>query len=84
MLLEDLIYALTSFVMESEHNYVTPNMAIEPADVGQRLYDAPIVAVGAADDSGWEIMKHPEAVGELFRTPREWICLLYTSDAADE
>lgn len=73
MLLEDLTYALTSFVMESEHNYVTPDMAIEPADVGQRLYDAPIVAVGAADDSEWEIMKHPEAVGELFRTPREWM-----------
>ena len=73
MLLEDLTYALTSFVMESEHNHVTPDMAIEPADVGQRLYDTPIVAVGAADDSGWEIMKHPEAVGELFRTPREWM-----------
>ncbi len=62
MLLEDLTYALTSFVMESEHNYVTSDMAIEPADVGQRLYDAPIVAVGAADDSEWEIINHPAAV----------------------
>ncbi len=56
MLLEDLTCALTSFVMESEHNYVTPEMAIDPADVGQRLYDAPIVADGSADDAQWEIM----------------------------
>lgn len=43
------------------------------ADVGQRLYDAPLVRVGAADDPEWEVLKRPEAVGHLFRTPKEWL-----------
>lgn len=29
--------------------------------------------VGAADDPEWEVLKRPEAVGHLFRTPKEWL-----------
>ncbi len=54
-------------------NYVTEAMALEADDVGKCLYDAPIVKIGSADDTLWEQMKGKEDVGELFRTPKEWL-----------
>lgn len=65
--------ALAEFVATSPLNYVTEQMALVPEDVGQRLYDAPIVKIGAADDPLWEALKAPQAVGELLRTPKEWM-----------
>lgn len=73
MLIEELIQDMADFVRKSPKNYVDESMALQPEDLGQRLYDAPIVKVGAAGDPMWEEMKQPEAVGPLFRTPEEWL-----------
>ena len=73
MSVEELTYALETYIRESPRNYVEEAMALVPSDVGQRLYDTPLVRVGSADDPEWEEMKRPEAVGHLFRTPKEWL-----------
>lgn len=73
MSVEELTYALETYIRESSRNYVDEAMALVPSDVGQRLYDTPLVRVGSADDPEWEEMKRPEAVGHLFRTPKEWL-----------
>ena len=64
MSVEELTYALETYIRESSRNYVDEAMALVPSDVGQRLYDTPLVR---------EEMKRPEAVGHLFRTPKEWL-----------
>ena len=71
MLIEELTHALDAYIRESPQNYVSEAMALAPSDIGQRLYDSPIVKVGSADDPEWEALKQPEAVGHLFRTPKE-------------
>ncbi|MBQ4503536.1 MAG: hypothetical protein II986_07710 [Alistipes sp.] len=71
--IESITAALSEVVRSSEHNYVSESMALTPEDVGKRLYDDPIIAIGSADDPMWEEMKAPQAVGTLFRTPKEWL-----------
>lgn len=71
--LEQIAQALSQALRESACNYVSEQMALCPQDVGQRLYDDPIVKIGSADDELWEELKAPEAIGYLFRTPKEWM-----------
>lgn len=71
-LLGELEEELSRYVKESEMNYVSESMALRKEDIGKRLYDSPILCVGSASDPMWEEMKRSEAVGELFRTPKEW------------
>lgn len=70
---ESILQALVEYVEKSPLNYITAEQALDPADVGQKLYDAPIIAIGSADDPMWEEMKQPQAVGSLFKTPKEWL-----------
>lgn len=71
--LEQITQALSQALRESACNYVSEQMALCPQDIGQRLYDDPIVKIGSADDELWEELKAPEAIGHLFRTPKEWM-----------
>lgn len=72
-LLEQLEKDLAEYVKTAPQNYVSEEMALCPEDLGQRLYDSPILTVGSADDSLWEKMKEPGVVGPNFRTPKEWM-----------
>ena len=38
MSVEELTYALETYIRESSRNYVDEAMALVPSDVGQRLY----------------------------------------------
>ncbi len=71
--IQTITSALAEAVRTSPHNYVSEQMALNPKDVGKRLYDEPIIAIGSADDSLWEALKAPQAVGSIFRTPKEWM-----------
>lgn len=72
-LLELFRHDLAEFVRNAEDNYVSGKMALCPEDLGQRLYDDPIISVGSADDPLWDKMKEPGVVGPCFRTPAEWM-----------
>ena len=71
--IEDITAALAEAVRTSPHNYVSEQMALVPEDVGKRLYDDPIIAIGSADDPLWDKLKEPQAVGAIFRTPKQWM-----------
>ncbi len=36
-------------------------------------YEEPLIRIGRADDPLWEEFKRPGAIGQLYRTPREWL-----------
>lgn len=65
--------ALADAFRRSEHNYVSEQMALDAHDVGKRLYDDPIIKIGSAVDPLWEELKSPQAVGHLFRAPKDWM-----------
>lgn len=71
--IEGITAALAEAVRTSPHNYVSEQMALAPEDVGKRLYDDPIIAIGSADDPLWDKLKEPQAVGAIFRTPKQWM-----------
>ena len=52
--IEDITATLAEAVRTSPHNYVSEQMALAPEDVGKRLYDDPIIAIGSADDPLWD------------------------------
>ena len=70
---EDILKALGDYVENSPLNVVTKEMAIEESDIGQKLYQRPIIAIGRADDPKWEELKQSQAVGRLFKSPKDWM-----------
>ena len=50
---EDIAAALAKYVAEHPHNTITSAQAISPQDVGEHMYEAPIIAVGDAADPLW-------------------------------
>ena len=69
----DLEGALAAFSQESPLNYVGESVAIAPEVVGLRMYDAPIVGYGAADDPWFDRLQNEEAVGHQFEKPDFWL-----------
>lgn len=70
---ENFLAAMQSYMLAHPHNYITKEQALAPEDVGQRLYDDPIIAIGDAHDPLWDTLKQPQVVGELVKTPEEWL-----------
>ncbi len=74
MTISELESKLAAFVNENPANYVDASYALKPEYVGTRFYDAPIIAVAAADDSLFTYLKeHKEAYGPTLRMPNEWL-----------
>ena len=57
-LLRQLEEDVTEFLMTSSLNYVSKQMAVEPQDIGMRLYDAPIFGVGSAEAQQPSVLRH--------------------------
>ena len=69
----DLLEAAVRFLDESAVNYLDAEVALRPDLAGMRFFDAPLMAVGAAGDPIFELLKSDEAVGPMFMTPEEWL-----------
>lgn len=61
------------FVKNSEFNYVSKEDAISEEFIGMQIFDQPIFAFASADDSEFNLLKGPTAVGEIFMLPSEWL-----------
>lgn len=70
---EVLIMSAESFTRNSEFNYISKDAAISDDVAGMRIYDAPILAFGSADDKLFEDLKKPSAIGGHFMLPKEWL-----------
>jgi len=70
---EEIRSLIARLFEETEGNVVTEEMGIDPAYAGIRMFDAPLVGFGAADDPLFETYKKPEAVGPWHMSPEEWL-----------
>lgn len=64
---------LRQFVNETAENFIKEQDALSPQLVGMRIYDEPIVGIGKANDELFTIFKKPDAVGEIFMDPEQWL-----------
>ena len=71
---KDLITEIAhNFVLNSEFNYLSKDLALEPQLSGMKLFDDPLFAFGLAQDVLFETLKDPKAVGSHFMLPGEWL-----------
>ncbi len=54
-------------------NRIEASYALRPELVGIKMFEPPLVCIGAADDPYFELCKQPHIVGEYHMTPKEWL-----------
>ena len=64
---------LAQFTLEDPTGRIAPDDALREDLAGLRMFDPPLVRVGAADDPLFEQFREPQAVGPLMRLPSEWL-----------
>ena len=70
---QNIINKISSFVKESESNFVSKEKALSPNLAGMKIFDTPLVAFGSATDALFLKMKAPEVIGDHFLLPTEWL-----------
>jgi hypothetical protein len=68
--LEDLA---ETFADTARQNHVSEGDAYDASYVNMRLFERPIISIGAADDKWFERMKEKGVIGEHFLLPRDWL-----------
>lgn len=68
-----LIDSAIHFVENSQHNFITSELAISDEVVGMKIFEAPIFAFGNAEDEKFSELKDPKAIGQHFLLPKEWL-----------
>lgn len=70
---QEFVSAVNDFVRTTPLNAVPANSALNTGLDGERLIDECIFTFGDASDPMFEELKQPQAVGPLFRAPKEWL-----------
>lgn len=70
---QDIARIAQEFVQNSDYNYVSKDNALLEELVGMKIFEEPIFAFGAADDEGFQMLKNPQAIGDHFLLPKEWM-----------
>ncbi len=70
---EALKAAATAFLLHHEGNAVSADDAMRDDLAGLTLFDAPVFAVGAADDPLFAELREPGAVHPEYALPEEWV-----------
>ena len=70
---QQILDEITRLYNDSPKNFITAEAAITPDLVGMKIFDAPIVSFGAADDPLFASFKDPAIIGPWFKTPEEWM-----------
>lgn len=65
--------AVSHFVETSEYNHVAQEIAISPQVAGIKMFEEPVLAFGSADDPYFNELKNPDAIGDHFLTPQQWL-----------
>ena len=69
----EIIAGAVQFVAASPGNYVSEEVALDPAFVGIQIFESPVFAIGAADDRLYEAYKDDNVIGRSFMSPIEWL-----------
>lgn len=70
---ENLQAAAAAFLRGCEENYISEEDALRPDLTGQRIYDAPLFGVAAADDPGFTALRDPAVVSPEVWLPNDWL-----------
>jgi epoxyqueuosine reductase QueG len=68
-----LIELFNEFVNVSPKNFVAPDLALKPELAGMRIFDEPLIGFADALDPYFAELKNPQAIGDHFMLPREWL-----------
>lgn len=69
----DLIKIAEDFIMSSEDNYISGEIAISESLIGMKIFDAPIFAFASANDESFMQLNEPSVIGEHFMPPGQWL-----------
>ena len=69
----EIIRSAKNFIEQLSDNHISPEAAITKKNTAFKLFDPPIFAFGSAADNNFLRLKLPEAVGEHFMLPSEWL-----------
>ncbi|MGB4273908.1 MAG: 4Fe-4S binding protein [Bacillota bacterium] len=61
------------YVENSEDNYISKDIAISEDVVGMKIFEAPLLSFGSADDEYFTLLKQPSVIGEHFMQPKDWL-----------
>lgn len=61
------------FLLNDEQNCIGEDIALSPEVVGLRIFDAPIFAVGDADDPMFAALRASNVVHDDYMLPRDWL-----------
>ncbi len=61
------------FIETSPFNHLGPHTNDAEDVYGLRVFDAPLMAIGRADDPYWQKLWEPQVVGAQFMLPTEWV-----------
>jgi len=70
---DTIIQRATFFVENSEYNLIPKEIALSETVVGMKIFEAPIFAIGAADDKHFLLLKESSIIGQHFMAPQEWL-----------
>lgn len=65
--------SIEEFVRNSEDNLIDEKKAISPAVIGLRMFESPIVFVGAADDEMFREFASKDGLGKSLQGPFAWL-----------
>ena len=68
-----LLREIHALYEECPGNTVSEAQALCPEVMGEKLFEAPILGIGSAEDALFTEYKKPEVVGPWFLTPTEWM-----------
>jgi len=69
----EIIAAAVGFIAQSPDNHISKDVAVCPTCVGLKMFEAPILGFGRADDVLYEKYKAAGVIGAHFLTPTEWL-----------
>jgi len=69
----DIIKLAEEFINNASNNYISEEIALHPTCVDMKIYEAPILAFGAADDELYTKYKSFDVIGNHFLSPVEWL-----------
>jgi epoxyqueuosine reductase QueG len=70
---EVIIGVANDFIRNDSSNVITRDFALDPALVGVRMFDEPIVRFGDARDPLFHKLKEEGVIGPHFKEPTEWL-----------
>lgn len=70
---EKLIELASDFIEASDYNYVKKELALSEDIAGMKIFNSPILGFGSTSDETFQLLKNPEAIGNHFMLPEDWL-----------